>query len=56
MIFRIIHRSKGQGMLEYILISGLIGLFCLMATKQFGKILEKRIQVLKTKVVEQFKV
>ena len=33
----------GQGVLEYIIISSLVGIFCLVAVKQFGKRINTRI-------------
>lgn len=35
--------SKGQGVMEYVIISSLIGIFCLVAIKQYGEVVQKRI-------------
>jgi hypothetical protein len=50
------HSTSGQGILEYIIISGLVGVFCLVAMKQFGQILSSRTAVIKKKIVEEMPV
>lgn len=45
----------GQGIMEYIILSSFIGIFCLVALKQFGTVLEKRIDYLKSQLVEHMK-
>jgi len=45
--------QKGQGVLEYILISSLVGIFCLAAIKQVGKVLQKRVQNLKSSITRE---
>ncbi len=45
-------KNKGQAMLEYILVSSFIGLFCLMALKSLGGVLQKRLEYLKKEIVE----
>ena len=42
--------QKGQGVLEYIILTGLIGIFCLAAVKKFGKSLDTRINQIDRKV------
>jgi hypothetical protein len=44
--------EKGQGIMEYIIITTFVGLFCLVAMKKFGEVVEKRIEVMKNKIVE----
>ncbi len=44
--------NKGQGVMEYIIISSLIGIFCLVAVKQFGSVVQKRINYMKESVVK----
>lgn len=41
---------NGQGVLEYIIISCLVGICCLVAVKQFGQVLEKRIDYMKRQI------
>lgn len=45
--------QKGQGVMEYILISSLVGIFCLVAIKQVGKVLQKRVQNLKSSIASE---
>ena len=45
--------QKGQGVMEYILISSLVGIFCLAAIKQVGKVLEKRVDNLKSSITRE---
>lgn len=43
--------SKGQGIMEYLIISSLIGVFCLMAISQFGQVIQTRINQMKSYIV-----
>jgi Flp pilus assembly pilin Flp len=45
--------QKGQGVMEYILISSLVGIFCLAAIKQVGKVLQKRVENLKSSITRE---
>lgn len=45
----------GQGIMEYIIISSLVGVLCVVAMKQFGDVLEKRAKVIKSKIAENIK-
>ena len=44
--------QRGQGIMEYIIISSLVGIFCLLAIKQFGSVIHKRIQSMKQAIVK----
>ncbi len=44
--------NKGQGVMEYIIISSLVGIFCLVAVKQFGEVVQKRVQYMKQEIVK----
>jgi hypothetical protein len=44
--------QKGQGLIEYVIVSTFVGVCCLLALKQLGQVLEKRILHLKKEVVE----
>lgn len=50
-IRKITKNEKGQGVMEYIIISSLVGIFCLVAVKQFGQVVEKRIKYMKSSIV-----
>lgn len=49
-------KQKGQGLLEYIIISGLIGIFCLGAVKLYGKAIQSRVQDMKKKVNQELRI
>lgn len=48
---KILKNKNGQGTLEYIMISALIGVACLTAFKSFGKKLETKMQQIERKVM-----
>lgn len=39
--------------MEYVIISSLIGICCLVAVKQFGEVILKRVENMKSQVSEQ---
>jgi hypothetical protein len=45
--------QKGQGIMEYVIISSLIGICCLVAVKQFGEVIQKRIENMKSQVANE---
>ena len=45
-------KNKGQGVMEYIIICSLVGVFCLVAVREFGDNLKTRIKVMDKKVGE----
>ena len=47
----ITRNQKGQGVLEYVIIASLVGIFCLIAVKQFGLVVQKRINNMKEQIV-----
>lgn len=47
---KIIKNEKGQGIMEYVIISSLIGICCLAAVKTFGEKVKDRIQVMQKQV------
>ncbi len=49
---KIIKNQKGQGVLEYVIISSLVGLVCIGAVKGFGKVVNERINKMKESVVK----
>jgi len=42
----------GQGVMEYIIITSLIGIICLGVIKGFGDVLQERINYMKKKIVK----
>ncbi len=49
---KLLRNEKGQGIMEYVIISSLVGICCLVAVKQFGEVVQKRIQNMKSQVTE----
>lgn len=52
----LLSNSNGQGVLEYVILASLIGIFCLAAVKQFGSVINTRINHMKKSVVEQISI
>lgn len=44
--------KEGQGVMEYLIITGLVGIFCLVAVKKFGKSINTRIQLMTSQIYE----
>ncbi len=40
---KLLKNQSGQGVMEYVILTGLIGIFCLAAVKKFGSKLDKRL-------------
>ena len=53
---KIIKNQKGQSVLEYVILSSLIGIFCLVGIKTFGKRLKSRIDNINKQVKEHVRV
>lgn len=52
----LVKNQKGQSIMEYIIISGLVGIFCLFAVKDFGKIVQNKITLMKKKISKEISV
>jgi Flp pilus assembly pilin Flp len=50
---KFIRNQKGQGIMEYVIISSLIGICCLVAVKSFGDVVQKRIENMRSQVANQ---
>ena len=50
---KISKNQKGQGTMEYILITSLIGIFCLAAVKKIGKSMETRLNQINKKITKE---
>jgi hypothetical protein len=53
---KLLKNQKGQGIMEYVIISSLIGICCLVAVKQFGGVIQERINEMKERVTKEIKV
>lgn len=49
---KIVKNQKGQGVMEYVIISSLVGIICIAAVKNFGKVIDKRIDGMKSAIVK----
>ena len=49
-------KNKGQGVMEYLILTSLVGIFCLIAVKQFGEVIKTRINRMKTHISKNIKV
>jgi hypothetical protein len=47
--------QKGQSLVEYVIISSLIGIVCLIAVKQFGEVIKTRVEWMEKSVVKSIK-
>ncbi len=45
--------QQGQGIMEYVIISSLVGICCLVAVKSFGDVIQKRISNMQAQVVKE---
>lgn len=53
---KIIKNQKGQGIMEYVIISSLIGICCLVAVRQFGEVIDKRIKDMKANISQEIQI
>jgi Tfp pilus assembly protein PilE len=49
---KLLKNQKGQGLMEYLIITSLVGIISLYAMKQFGEVIKKRIQKAKAEIVK----
>ncbi len=47
--------QKGQGVMEYVIISSLVGIVCITAVKGFGKVIKERVDDMKSSIVTNIK-
>jgi hypothetical protein len=50
---KLVRNEKGQGIMEYVIISSLIGICCLAAVKSFGEVIQKRIENMRSQVANE---
>jgi len=48
--------QKGQGVMEYVIISSLVGIVCIGAVKGFGDVIKKRVETMKSEIVDNVKI
>lgn len=47
---KILKNEKGQGVMEYIILTALVGIFCLAAVKKIGKTMDTRFDQINEKL------
>jgi Flp pilus assembly pilin Flp len=47
--------QKGQGVMEYVIISSLVGIVCITAVKGFGGVIKERVNDMKASIVQNIK-
>ena len=52
---KFLKNQKGQGVMEYIIISSLVGIVCISVIKGFGEVVKTRIESMKSSIVENIK-
>ena len=52
---KILADQKGQGVMEYVIISSLVGIVCITAVKGFGDVVKKRIEDMQHSIVDNLK-
>ena len=50
---KLFRNQTGQGLMEYVIISSLIGICCLTVVKQFGDVIQNRIEGMKQKITKE---
>ncbi len=53
---KILKNNKGQGVMEYVILTGLIGIFCLGAVKSFGGKIQERITQMENRIDKKLKI
>jgi Flp pilus assembly pilin Flp len=53
---KFIQNQRGQGLMEYVILSSLVGICCLIAVKQFGNVIKERIEEMKERVTKEIRV
>lgn len=48
--------QQGQALMEYVIVSGLVGIMCLMAVKQFGGVIKERVEDMKSTIVKNIEI
>jgi len=49
---KLLKNQKGQGVMEYVIISSLVGIVCIAAVKGFGEVVQKRVENMKSAIVK----
>lgn len=47
--------QKGQGIMEYVILTSLVGVISLIAVKNFGDVVKKRVDNMRSQIVKEIK-
>lgn len=53
---RLLADQKGQGVMEYVIISSLVGIVCITAVKKFGDVIKNRIENMQHTIVNDLEI
>jgi Flp pilus assembly pilin Flp len=53
---KLVKNQRGQGVMEYIILTGLIGIFCLAAVKRLGVTMDKELNDINKKVRKSIRI
>ncbi len=53
---KLTRNQQGQALMEYVIVSGLVGIMCLMAVKQFGGVIKERVEDMKSTIVKNIEI
>lgn len=53
---KILKNQNGQGVMEYIILTALVGIFCLAAVKKVGKSLNTRLNQINKQITKEIKI
>jgi Flp pilus assembly pilin Flp len=53
---KLLKDQKGQGVMEYVIISSLVGIVCITAVKGFGGVIQKRIKGMQSSIVNNIEI
>lgn len=45
-----LRNQKGQGVMEYVIISSLVGIVCIVSVKKFGEVIQNRVDNMKEQI------
>ncbi len=51
-----VNNQKGQALMEYVIVSGLVGIMCLVAVKQFGSVVNTRLKDMRSHITKHVNV
>lgn len=55
-LVKLTKNNRGQGVMEYLIITSLVGIICLVTVKQFGSAIETRIKQMKRKITSEIRI